>query len=683
VKNCAPAAVVSYAFWQKEFGGATDVTGKVLQLDGHAVPIIGVAARGFSGVEIGRRNDVYVPICARAIIKHDEPAIEARDVWWLAVFGRLKPGTTIEQATAELAGRSRPMFEATVPPHFIPDDAKAYLAFQLNAFPAGTGVSNLRGRYSDSLTVLLSIAGLVLLIACANLANLMLARGAARAREISLRLAIGASRRRVFRQFIAESLLLAGLGAAAGIALALALSRVLVSLLTSDGSPWVFDLSLDWRLVGFTTALAIVACVVFGLLPALRATRTPPGAVLKLSGRGITGDRGRFVVRRLLVVGQIAISLVLVIGSLLFVATLKNLSTADFGFSDKNVLIVDVDLRPAGVAPEAMPTFQQNLVERVRAVPGVTHAASTYIVPVSNSGWNETVVIDGVTKDGHPDANRVSADFFATMTVPFLAGRNFDQRDRSTTPPVAIVNAAFVAKYMPGPNPIGRSFKILVGPGQPDLTYEVIGEVGNTKYRDLREPLGPIMYFPDTQAPELDPFISLLIKADRDPASMRASVMRAVTDIHPAITMTPQSMTERVQNSLLRERLMAALSGGFAALAVILAAVGLYGLMAYGVARRRNEIGVRVALGATRGRIVNMILRETVWLVGIGVVVGVALAVWSGRAAEALLYGLKASDPRTLSIGIVALAVVAGLASVIPAQRAARLDPTTALRDDV
>ncbi len=682
VRGCgAPGAVVSDGFWRKEFGGADDVVGRTIRLDNQVVPVIGVVQAGFSGVEVGRRVDVFLPICARPNIKRTDPGIDARDVWWLAAFGRLAPGVTVEQASAELAGRSRPIFEATVEPKYTASDATAYQAFQLIAYASATGVSGLRARYSDSLTVLLSIAALVLLIACANLANLMLARGATRSREIALRLAIGASRRRVFRQLIAESLLLAGAGAFAGTWLALALSRVLVSILVSDRGPWAIDLSLDWRLIGFTTLLAIVACVFFGLLPAIKATRTLPGEVLKLSGRGLTADRGRFVVRRVLVVGQIAVSLVLVIGSLLFVGTLRNLATSDFGFSDQNVLVAELDLRPAGVAPEAMLTFQQQLLERLRGIPGVTQAASATIVPVSGAGWNETVLIDGVKKDGHPDANRVSAAFFPALGVSFVAGRNFDAHDIRGGTPVAIVNEAFAAKYL-GQNPIGRSFRLEVGPGQPDPSYEVVGVVKNTKYRDLREPLGPITYFPDTQDADPGPFLTAVVKAGGDPALLRSSLMRAVADVHPAITLTIQLMSEQVENTLERERLMATLSVGFAALAVILAAVGLYGLMAYGVARRRNEIGVRVALGATRARIVTMIVRETAILVIIGVVAGLGLAVWSGRAAATLLYGLTPSDPWTLSFGVVALFVVAVVASVVPAQRAARLNPTAALREE-
>jgi predicted permease len=682
VRGCAaPAAVLSHAFWQREFAGAPDVLSRTIRLDGTVFPIAGVVAEGFSGIEVGRRLDVFMPICSRPLVKRANPALDRRDVWWLAAFGRIAPGATIEQASAELASRSPGIMAATVSPTYGTADVQNYQSLKLQAFDASTGVSGLRARYGASLTLLLAIAGLVLLIACANLANLMLARGSARAREIAVRLAIGASRRRVFRQLLAESLLLGLLGAVAGIVVALFLSRALLAVLQSAGGPWTLDLQIDWRLGAFTLALAIVTSALFGLMPALRATRLPPGAAMNLNARGQTMDRGRFLGRRLLVIGQIAVSLVLVVGALLLVGTLRNLASGDFGFNDRDVLVVDLDLRPAGVAPAALPPFQADAVARLSALPGVRKAASVVIVPVSGSGWNETIVIDGKVQEGHPDANRVSPGFFAALDVPFVEGRNFDDRDRAGSTPVTVVNAAFAAKYFPSASPIGRSFKLVVGPGQPDLAYEIVGVVKNTKYRDLREDLGPIAYFPAAQEPDPSPFLTVLLRADGDPDRLRAPVTRAVAQIHPAIALSLESLGTQVRNSLLRERLMATLSAGFAVLAVVLAAAGLYGLMAYGVARRRNEIGIRVALGATRAGIVAMIVREVAVLVAIGLAGGVVAAVFAGRTAATLLYGVAPGDPRALALGGVALVVVAAIASVIPAHRAARLDPTTALRD--
>ncbi len=683
VRGCiAPSVVISHGFWQREFGGAPDVPGRTLRLDGQPVTIAGVAPRGFSGVEVARAFDVAVPICARPLIRADQPALDAGDVWWLAAFGRRKPGVTIEQVTAELTSLSPGLFQATLPAKYAAADQKNYLAFRLQASEAGTGVSGLRARFGTSLALLLGIAGLVLLIACVNLANLMLARGSARGREIAVRLAIGASRTRVVRQLLAESLLLAGLGAAGGIWVAQAISRMLVTLLTSDGSPWALNLGLEWRVLGFTTLLAVLTCVLFGLAPALRVTRTSPQAVIRSDGRGLTSSRERLLLRRALVVGQIAISLVLVVGALLFVGTLRNLAGADLGFTSDRVLVASLDLRPAGVPPDRQANFQHDIVSRLGALPGVIEASSSAIVPFSGSRWNETLILDGVKQDSHPDATRVSPAYFRALGVPFVSGRTFDERDSLNAPKVAIVNEAFVAKYLPNGNPIGRAFRIEAYAGSPDWSYEVIGVVRNTKYLNLRDPYAPIIYFPDTQEVDPAPFVSVLLRSRDGADSLRPQVTRALADVHSSILIDFNTLETMVQNSLLRERLMAALSGGFALLAAVLAAVGLYGLMSYTMARRRHEIGIRMALGATRGGILAMVLRETTVLVVLGVIVGVGLALLGGRAAATLLYGLKPSDTMTLVAGAVAFLLIGAVAAALPAQRAARVNPTVALRDD-
>ena len=683
VRDCqSPGVVLSHAFWQREFGGAADVTTRTIRLDRVTVPITGVVSAGFSGVEVGRRTDVYAPICSRPLLNPTRPAVASRDVWWLGVFARLKPGVSVEQATAELKARSPAIFEATLPPNYEPTVAANYLKSELIAEPAASGISSLRTRYADSLAILLAIAGLVFLIACANLANLMLARASTRTREIAVRLAIGASRTRIFRQLVAESLLLAGAGAAAGIAVALLLSRVLVAILTSDGSPWALDLSLNWRLLGFAIGLAVIASLLFGLTPAWRATRLSPGAVTNLGARGQTADRHRLIVRRLLVVGQVAVSLVLVVAALMFVGTLRNLGRSDMGFSDRGVLAVDMDLRPAGVAKDAQLAYQFDLTDRLSRIPGAVSAAAASITPISGSGWNEVIVVDGVRKDTYPMANRVSPGFFETMRIQFMAGRNFDGRDRRGGATTVIVNEKFRDQYFGGADPIGKQFKIVVGPGQPEPFYEVIGLVRNTKYRTVREEFDPQMFFPAAQEGDPQPFLTVLIRTDGDMGALQKAAGVAIRDVHPGILVTNTVLEDQVHNTLLRERLMATLSAGFAALAVILAAVGLYGLMAYGVARRRNEIGIRVALGATRRNVVSMIVRESFWLVAIGVVIGLAGAIYAARAAQALLYGLTGRDPHLLAVGAVSLLVVAALAAIVPAYRASRLTPTIALRDD-
>ena len=680
---CASAPVVlGHAFWQREFGGSRDVIGRTIRLDGTPLEIAGVAPAGFHGMEVGRGFDVAVPLCARRVLRPATSSLDDRAVWWLAAHGRLAPGWTLDRATASLESRSRAIFEATVSPGYGVDDANSFKAFTLMAQEASGGFSTLRNRYATPLVLLLGIAGLVLLMACANLANLLLARASARGREIAVRLALGASRGRVVRQLMAESLLLAGLGAGLGVLLAQWLSRTLVAFLSTDAARLVLDLPFSWKLAGFSIGLAVLTCLLFGLAPALRATRMGPGAALKIDARGTTSSRERLLLRRTLVVAQMALSLVLVAGALLFVRTLANLGAVDPGFRQQGVLVAGFDLRPAGVAVDQQRRFQRQFVDRLAALPGAAGAASAAIVPISGSGWNEVLVVDGQKQDGYPNANRVSPDFFRTMQMTMVAGRGFDARDTITAPPVAIVNQSFAAKYLPGSSPVGRTFKIGVAPGAPDPTYEVIGVVSDTHYTDLRETKGPIMYFADAQDPEPQPFLSVMVTTGGSADALRAPIVRAAAETHPGILVSFQTMEEQIHDLLLRERLMATLSGAFALLAVVLAAAGLYGVMAYTVARRRGEIGLRVALGATRAGIVAMIARETAWLVAIGAGIGVVIAIFAARSTSTLLFGLTPGDPATLAAAVIVLALVAAGASAWPAWRASRTAPGTALRQE-
>jgi predicted permease len=680
---CADAAaVVSYPFWQRELGGAADVIGRSIRLDGHVLPIGGVAPKGFFGVEVGRGFDVAVPICAEPAIRPRRGGPDENMSWWLAAFGRLRPGWTAERATAVLQAASPAVFAGTVSPAYNAADAASYRAFTLEALPTPTGVSSLRRDYGTPLALLLAIAGLVLFIACANLANLMLARATARDREIAVRLAIGASRGRVVRQLLAESLLVACLGAALGAALAGLLSRTLVAFLATTSATWVLDLSFDWRLFGFAMGLAGLTCLLFGLAPALRATRTSAGAAMKSSGRGATASRERLGLRRVLVVAQIAVSLVLLVGALLFVRTFANLGALDTGFRQDGVLVANFDLRPARVPLDRQVALQRRLVDRLAALPGVGGAASAAIVPVSGSGWNRGLVIDGQPQDGYANANRVSPDFFRTMAIRMTAGRGFDRRDTPTSPKVAIVNEAFVAKYLPAGSPLGRIFRLDVGPQEADPAYEVVGVVADTTYNRLRDPVAPIMFFPDTQEDEPGEFLSVLMAASGSSDALRAAVASAAAEEAPGTLVSFQTINQLIGDALVRERLMATLSAGFAVLAVVLAAVGLYGVMSYIVARRRGEIGVRIALGATRLRVMALIVRETAVLVGVGAVVGAGLAVFAARSTSALVFGVEPGDPLTIAAAVIGLALVAGVASALPAHRAARLEPTTALREE-
>jgi predicted permease len=678
----SPAAVISHAFWQREFGGDAAAVGRTLRLDGHPFEVVGVTPPSFFGVEVGRSYDVAVPLCAEPIIRGAGSGYDKRDVWWLAAIGRLKPGWSIQKASAQLAAVSAGIFQETVSPRYNAEDTKDYLAFKLTSVPAGTGVSQLRRTYESPLTLLLAITGLVLLIACANLANLMLARATAREREIAVRLAIGASRSRVARQFMAESLLLAAIGALLGVGVAQALSRLLVSFLRTGPSRVFLDLRPDWRVLGFTAALAVLTCLLFGLAPALRATRAAPGTAMKSGGRGVIDSRSRVSLRRSLVVVQVALSLVLVVGAVLFTRTLHNLMTLDPGFGRTDLLIANLDLRRMNVPPARLLAVYREVEERVSAAPGVAASASAAIVPLSGSGWNERILVGGVPQKEHPFFNRVSPGFFQTVGTPTLAGRDFDERDSSSAPPVAIVNESFAKGYFPNQDPLGRSFRVEGPPGEPQPSYQVIGVVKDTKYRNLREPFARIAFLAEAQDPDPGPYMSLLVRSEGDFAALVPSVKQAVVSAVPSAAIEFRVFNTQLRDTLLRERLMATLSAFFGVLAVVLATIGLYGVMSYSVARRKGEIGLRMALGADRRDVVTMILREAGVLLAGGVLFGTALALVAGRAASTLLYGLQPNDPATLAAAVVGLSAVAAAASYLPAQRAARLEPTTALREE-
>ena len=674
----AQGAVLSYPFWQREFGGRTEILGSKLTLNGQPFQIIGVTPASFYGVDVGQNFDVAVAICSEPVFSTKGPLMDRPDSWWIDTIGRLKPGWTIERASAQLAAISPGIFAATLPGEYDGVQKKDYLSFRLDAAPAATGVSSLRHDYEDPLWLLLALSGLVLLIACANLANLMLARATVRQREMALRLTLGASRSRLIRQLLAESLLLATLGTIAGAVLAQVVSRVLVAFLSTHDNQIFVELTPDWRVFGFAMALAILTCVLFGLVPAMQASRTDPGAVVK-AGRGVTASRERFLLRRALVVSQIALSLVLLIGAFLFVRTLRNLLTLDAGFEQDHILVVDFNFSPLKLRPASQMAYKQELLARIQNIAGVRSAAETLIVPLNHSGWDNNIDILNGPERQDVTLNRVSPGYFRTMETPLLAGRDFNQTDTPTSPRVAIVNEAFTRKFMGGVSPLGKVFS---DTGKPDQTYQIVGLVKNTKYYMLREDPTPIAFVSFTQANGPEEESKLMIRSDEPLTSLISSIKRTANDMSPSLVLTFSVLKTQIREGLLREQLMATLSGFFGALATILAMVGLYGVISYMVVRRRNEIGVRMALGANRSHIVVMVLREAAILCLIGLAIGTGLALAAGTAAASMLYGLKPGDPLTLGGAIAGMIAVAMVASLLPAQRAATVLPMEALREE-
>jgi putative ABC transport system permease protein len=683
--GCAGGVDLSYAFWQR-YGGSANVMGKTLTLQGHPFPILGVTPPNFYGVSVGNRFDLAVPLCAEPILDGNEfssiTGWRARETWWLSVFGRLKPGWNLARASAQLDVITQASLQETIPPQYDASDVKHYLAYKFYAASAANGLSNLRDVASDPLWLLLGLSGLVLLIACANLANLMLARASSREREVAVRLALGASRARLIRQLLSEGALLAFAGAVCGVFLSAELSHFLIAFMSTPYNPIFLDMSTDWRVLGFAGALAIATTILFGLAPALRAGSIPTDAMLKTGGRGMTAGRQRFRLQRILIVSQVAFSLVLLAGALLFARSLRNLLTRNPGFQENGVLVAYVDFTRLDVPVAERDEFARNVLDRLRAIPGVAAAANATRSPFGGSSSRDQILGDRLQKEGSAWTDYVSPGYFATIEDPILAGRDFNLNDTATSQKVAIVSQSFVKQFLnSAKDPTGEQFRVPNSPGKPALVYHVVGVVKDSVYNDMHAPV-PVMYFPHAQLPPpfTDPNPVYLIRARPGLNGLSNAVKDAIVGVNPQIDIFFSVLRTQVRNSLLQDELMATLCGFFGGLAVLLAAMGLYGVISYTVAQRTNEIGIRMALGGQRRDVIGLILREVGSLIGIGVVVGAGLALAGSATVGSLLYGLKARDPLTLVAAAILLAAIGFAASSIPARRAMSVDPMVALR---
>lgn len=675
-----PGAVISYGYWQQQFGGRPAV-GEKLILNDKPVQIIGIAPRNFFGLSVGTDFNVAVPICA-------EPPLQITDrlnsgtQWWLSIIGRIDPAWSVRQVAAHLQASSPGIFASTLRPDYPPESVKDYLAMKLTAEPSPAGVSMLRDTYSDPLRFLLGIAGLVLLITCANLASLMLARTSARERDMAVRLAIGASRWRLIRLVLGESLLLSLAGALAGAALAQALGRSLVAWLSTQDNPISLQFRLDWRLFAFLLALSLLTCLLFGLAAALRASRTAPGAAMKAGGRGMTASRGHLGFRGVLVVSQVALSLVLLFSALLFTRSLRNLLVDDLGFQTKGVLIAGIDFTRLHLPADRDVPFQRQLLDRLHSIPGVDAAANTNVVPLSGESWSNTVWVDGQDSARRENSSfsSVSPDYFNTLRIPISAGRDFNDRDTAQSPRVAIVNQAFVKKLGLGNHAIGARFWREATPTNPAQLNEIVGVVGNIKYRSIREAAPPLAFLSLAQDNGNGSQMQVLLRSHLPMEATEQAVRGALHGVSSGISFDFLPLEDQIGQSLLAERLLATLSVFFGALAVILAMTGLYGVMSYTVTERTTEIGIRMALGAQRSTIAGMILGKAASLLAVGLVLGTVLSLAVASAASALLFGLKPRDPVTLILAALLLALVTVVASLLPSMRAANVNPIDSLR---
>lgn len=687
-RGSPPIAIVSYGFWQREFGADRGVLGRTVSLDGHAFTIIGVTPQDFFGVRVGTTFDVMIPLANEAIIRGAESSLDRRSSWWLSMFARLAPGQTPAQAESRLRALQAHLREATMPQDWRPQDQATYIGDPFGVISAATGISSLRDRYSQPLYILLGIVGLVLTIACANMANLLLAQSVARRRELAVRLSLGANRGQLIRQLLVESIMLSLAGAAAGLVIAAWGSRALVAMLSTRTNFTFLDLSMDWRVFAFTATVGIATGLLFGVVPALRGTSVAPADALRDHSRGIVSGGGRLSIGHALVALQVALSFVLVFGSTLFVRTLVGLTTQGMGFESDRVLIATVDLRRTKAEAAArLPMFQQ-VRDAVAGVPGVDVAAVTFVTPVGGSTWQLRLTVPGFNA---PESERgslfnaITPDYFRAMRTPLLTGRDFTAADAANRPVVAIVNEAFARKFYAGQNPVGKTFvweRFGTGAERHDRQFEIVGLVADAKYRTLREEPQATFYAPIAQMQTVDSSVRLAIKTAADPWSSRQAILHAIGGVHKDIAVDFRTLEEDLNAASMQERLIASLSAFFGSLALLLAALGLYGVMSYSVTRRRNEIGIRMALGAEPDTVVVLVLRHVALITIAGLIAGAIVAVSTGRFINSLLFNLATYDGTMIAITAITLALAAAIAGYLPARRAARIDPMTALRQE-
>jgi predicted permease len=678
--GCADAAaVLGYGFWQTELGGQGSAVGQRLTIEGHPFTIIGVAPAGFSGLEVGRNFDIALPICAHAAVLPTWASSPLRtDVYWLSVFGRLKPGWSVAQASQHLLAISPPLLDATLPVGYTAESVERYRRQSLEAVPGGKGISFLRSQYDTALWLLLGVTGLVLLIACSNLANLMLARATALEREYAVRVALGAPRLRLMRQALAESLWLAAAGCALGLAESRLLSDLVARFLSTEANPLHLDLSIDARVLWFSSAVTIAACLLFGLMPALRASRAEPMAAMKSGGRGLTADRGRFSLQRVLVVLQIAVSLILLVGALLFIRSFRNLMLLDPGFRERGILLAEFDMSHVHGGPTERKRLEREVLGEIRSLPQVEAAATTTTVLIGGGMWS--LGLEAGNTGGWARFTWVSPGHFGLLETPILAGRDFTSGDTEDSPKVAIVNQTLAHQYFGNGDPIGRTFRSRPEPNYPEAQYQIVGVTRDTRYFDLRQPIDPMVYAPASQNPVAVLESQMYIRSAAAPSAAIANIRRWLAVSHPGVTAEFRVFQTQIEEGLAREHLMAALSGFFGILAGLLATIGLYGVISYIMERRRNEIGIRLALGARPSSVVGLVMREAAALLLTGLAIGAVCSLGLARASSALLFGLSPHDPLTLALASGLLTIAVAVGSYLPARRAARLDPMAALR---
>ena len=678
--NAEPAAVISHRYWQQKLNSDPSVVGRKFIINGTNFTVVGVTPPEFFGERVRRPPDFWMPLAFHPQIELRPSFLDDNQVYFLMIMGRLKPGVTMEQAQVNVNLNLRQFLTEQAGSQLTEDRQRGIQNTYVQLVDGSGGISGLRRLYSTPLHMLMAIVGMVLLIACANVGSLLLSRAASRKAEISLRMALGATRGRIVRQLLTESMLLAVIGGVFGVLLAQWGVTVLVNLVAPT-SP--LDTRPDVGVLAFTAGVSVVAGLLFGLVPAIQASRTNLAGAMKEKTR----TRSRYLrvsLSAALVVLQVGISMVLLTGAGLFARSLMKLQSEDVGFDRNNMLLVGIDPRLAGYKPTELAGLYQQIVDRVSTIPNVQSVSMATYAPLSGSQRSSSVVVPGLATDqSRPDVEDVLAGpkYAETMGMPLVRGRDLEIRDTASGPRVAIVNQAFAEAYFKGQDALGKQFSFDDDTDNGAL-LEIVGIVGDIKSDDTREPSHPAVFRPILQIQNDAAYsVTLQIRTKNDPTPTAAPVRQMLNQIDDKLPIFDvKSMNEQIRDQLDQDRLIAQLVSFFGGLALILACIGLYGVMAHGVARRTNEIGIRMALGAQSGNIAWMVLRETLMLVVAGLVLGVPAALLSARLIATQLFGLSPTDPLTLIGAGVVLTVVALLAGYVPARRAARVDPLTALR---
>jgi len=691
VPDSKPVVVLSYSFWRSRFNGDPAVIGRTIALNSHAMTVIGVAKPGFDGVELGTPAKVFVPIMMKTEMtpRSDGLKDRPRRLSWVTTYGRLKPGLSVQQAQASLQPLLHNILELEAQqPEFTRNataaDRQLFLRNRIELLPGSD--NGLRDYMRRPLWLLVALTGAVLLLACANLANLLLARATAREREFAVRLAIGAGRARIVRQLLLESLLLAGAGAILGLALAFLADRILLRIyLPADAAAeFVVSPLPDARFLAFVVGVMLLTSLAFGLLPAIRGSRTE--ITLSLNDRSGALSAGGISLRRLLVGIQVALSLVLLFGAGLFVRTLRNLEKLGPGFPTDHLLTFTINPSLSGYTDEQTESFFERLNVNLETMPGVTSVGLSAMSLLKGYAWQNAIVgkdFEGAPIEQQPVLDNVSPDYFATLGIPLLAGRAITPRDHASLKyTVAVINESFATKYFPGRNPIGQRFGLVNDTQTVTPDIEVIGLIPDRKYRDLRETPPPQAYFPYYEDVKFRG-MTIYLHTQTDPHLLEDALRERMRQFDPHVPVVDlETVNEQIGFSLRTERLVASLSAVFGALATLLAVIGLYGAMAYVVMRRTREIGIRIALGALPRKVIAMVMREVFILIGTGLATGIALALALAHLIRSQLFGLSPDDLRTLAGAALALLVAAGVAGFIPALRASKVDPIQALRSE-